>query len=86
MQKDGTNIKYNNDMFMYFYMFEYLVSTTRLISTKNEQVKCVYKLCPTAQYSAVHSRCSILSHDTLHHCFLKMMTEPGRNLHYCKEL
>ena len=27
-------------------------------------VNCVYKLCPTALYSAVQSRCSILSHDT----------------------
>ena len=27
----------------------------------------VYKLCPAALYSAVQPRCSILSHNTLHH-------------------
>ena len=31
-------------------------------------VNCVYKLCSTILYSVVQSRCSILSHDTLHHC------------------
>ena len=31
-------------------------------------VNCVYKPCSTILYSAVQSRCSILSHDTLHHC------------------
>ena len=31
-------------------------------------MNCVYKQCPTALYSADQSRCSILSHDTLHHC------------------
>ena len=30
-------------------------------------MNCVYKPCPTALYSAVQSRCSILSHVTLHH-------------------
>ena len=30
-------------------------------------VNCVYKPCPTALYSVAQSRCSILSHDTLHH-------------------
>ena len=31
-------------------------------------MNCVYKPCPAALYSAVQSCCSILSHDTLHHC------------------
>ena len=31
-------------------------------------MSCVYKPCPAAQYSAVQSHCSILSHDTLRHC------------------
>ena len=31
-------------------------------------MNCVYKLCPATLYGAVHSRCSILSHDPLHHC------------------
>ena len=31
-------------------------------------MNCVYKPCPAALYSAVQSRCSILSHATLHHC------------------
>ena len=30
-------------------------------------MNCVYKLCPTTLYSATQSRCSILSHDPLHH-------------------
>ena len=29
----------------------------------------IYKPCPGALYSAPQSRCSILSHDALHHCF-----------------
>ena len=31
-------------------------------------MNCVYKPCPAALYSVVQSCCSILSHDTLHHC------------------
>ena len=31
-------------------------------------MNCIYKLCPTALYSAVQSDCSILSHDALRHC------------------
>ena len=31
-------------------------------------MKSIYKLCPAALYSVVQSHCSILSHDTLHHC------------------
>ena len=31
-------------------------------------MNCVYKPCPATLYSAVQSHCSILSHDTLHHC------------------
>ena len=37
-------------------------------------MNCVYKLCTTAQYSVVQSRCSILSHDTLHHRFSSINT------------
>ena len=31
-------------------------------------VNCVYKHCPATLYSVVQSCCSLLSHDTLHHC------------------
>ena len=45
-----------------------LVSQTHFRKTGKGLVNCVYKPCPAALYSAVQSRCSILSHDTLHHC------------------
>ena len=33
-------------------------------------MNCVYKLCLAVLHSVVHqSCCTILSHDTLHHCF-----------------
>ena len=32
-------------------------------------MNCVYKPCSGALYSVPQSRCSILSHDALHHCF-----------------
>ena len=47
-----------------------LVSQARPTSAREGKglVSCVYKPCPAAQYSAVQSHCSILSHDTLRHC------------------
>ena len=45
-----------------------LAIQTHLCKKGKGLVNCVYKLCPTALYSAVQSRCSILSHDALHHC------------------
>ena len=47
-----------------------VVSQARPTSAKEGKglVNCIYKLCPTALYSAVQSHCSILSHDALHHC------------------
>ena len=46
-----------------------LVSQTHFRKRGKGLVNCVYKPCPGALYSAPQSRCSILSHDTLHHCF-----------------
>ena len=45
-----------------------LASQTHFRKRGKGPVNCVYKPCPAALYSAVQSRCSILSHDTLHHC------------------
>ena len=45
-----------------------LASQTHFRKRGKGLVNCVYKPCPTALYSAVQSCCSILSHDTLHHC------------------
>ena len=50
----------------------------------------VYKPCPTALYSAVQSRCSILSHDTLCHCLSSNSSlensqkDLGHLSHYCR--
>ena len=46
-----------------------LASQTHFRKRGKSLVNCVYKPCPGALYSAPQSRCSILSHDTLHHCF-----------------
>ena len=46
-----------------------LASQTHFRKRGKGLVNCVYKPCPGALYSAPQSRCSILSHDTLHHCF-----------------
>ena len=48
-----------------------LVSQARPTSAREGKglVNCVNKPCPGALYSAPQSRCSILSHDALHHCF-----------------
>ena len=45
-----------------------LASQTHFRKRGKGLVNCVYKPCPAALYSAVQSSCSILSHDTLHHC------------------
>jgi len=45
-----------------------LASQTHLHKSGKGLVNCVYKSCSAALYSVVQSRCSILSHDTLHHC------------------
>ena len=68
------------------------VSRARPTSAKEGKglVNCVYKPCPTALYSAVQSRCSILSHDTLHHCLSSNSSlengerRLGHLLHYCR--
>ena len=69
-----------------------LVSQARPTSTRegNSLVKCVYKPCPAALYSAVQSRSSILSHDALHH-YLSSNSglengarELGHLFHYCR--
>ena len=41
-----------------------LASPTHFRKKGKGLVNGVYKLCPTALYSVVQSRCSILSHDT----------------------
>ena len=47
-----------------------LVSQARPTSARGKGlVNSVYKPCPGALYSAPQLRCSILSHDALHHCF-----------------
>ena len=46
-----------------------LASQTHFRKRGKGLVNCVYKPCPGALYSAPQSRCSILSHGTLHHCF-----------------
>ena len=45
-----------------------LASQTHFRKRGKGLVNCIYKPCPAALYSAVQSCCSILSHDTLHHC------------------
>ena len=45
-----------------------LASQTHFRKRGKGLVNCVYKPCPAALYSAVQPCCSILSHDTLHHC------------------
>ena len=47
-----------------------LVLQARPTSVKEGKglVNCVYKPCPTALCSAIHSHCSILSYDALCHC------------------
>ena len=46
-------------------------------------VSCVYKRCPAALYSVIQSHCSILSHDTLHHCLSNNSSlELGHPFHY----
>ena len=45
-----------------------LASQTHFCKRGKGLVNCVYKPCPATLYSAVQSCCSILSHDTLHHC------------------
>ena len=44
-----------------------LASQTHFCERGKGLVNSVYKVCPATLYSAVQSRCSILSHDTLHH-------------------
>ena len=50
------------------WMVTSLASQTHFRKRGKGLVNCVYKPCPAALYSAVPSCCSILSHDTLHHC------------------
>ena len=45
-----------------------LTSQTHFRKRGKGLVNCVHKPCPAALYSAVQSCCSILSHDTSHHC------------------
>ena len=45
-----------------------LASQTHFRKRGKGLVNCIYKPCPAALYSAVQLCCSILSHDTLHHC------------------
>ena len=46
-----------------------LASQTHFRKRGKGLVNSVYKPCPGALHSAPQSRCSILSHDALHHCF-----------------
>ena len=46
-----------------------LASQTHFRKRGKGLVNCVHKPCPSALYSVPQSRCSILSHDALHHCF-----------------
>ena len=65
-----------------------LASQTHFRKRGKGLVNCVYKTCPGAPYSAPQSRCSILSHDALHHCFSRNSsvenseTEPGHLSRY----
>ena len=66
-----------------------LASQTHLRKRGKDLVSCVYKSCPTALYSAVQSRCTILSHDTLHHCLsstsnLENSERELGHLRYCR--
>ena len=45
-----------------------LASQTHFHKRGKGLMNCVYKPCLAALYSVVQSCCSILSHDTLHHC------------------
>ena len=63
------------------------IFTSQTHSTKKGKglMNWLYKLCPTALYSVVQSCCSILSHDTLHHCLSSNSNlELGYFFHYCK--
>ena len=46
-----------------------LASQTHFRKRGKGLVNSVYKPCPGALHSTPQSRCSILSHDALHHCF-----------------
>ena len=46
-----------------------LASQTHFRKRGKGLVNCVHKPCPGVLYSAPQSRCSILSHDALQHCF-----------------
>ena len=66
-----------------------LVSQAGPTSARKGRV-CVYKPCLAALYSAVQSCCSILSHDTLHHCLSSNSSlenserEQGHLSRYCR--
>ena len=66
-----------------------LASQTHFRKRGKGLANCVYKPCPAALYSAVQSCCSILSHDTLHHCLSSNSSlenserEQGHLSHYC---
>ena len=51
------------------YLSPSLASQTHFRKRGKGLVNSVYKPCPGALHSAPQSRCSILSHDALHHCF-----------------
>ena len=67
-----------------------LTSQTHFRKKGKGLVNYVYKPCPAALYSAVQSRCSILSHDALHHCLSSNNSlengerELGHLFHYCR--
>ena len=67
-----------------------LASQTHFRKRGKGLVNCVYKPCRTALYSAVQSRCSNSSHDTLHHCLSSNSSlenserELGYLSHYCR--
>ena len=46
-----------------------LASQTHFRKRGKSLVNSIYKPCPTGMHSAPQSRCSILSHEALHHCF-----------------
>ena len=65
-----------------------LASQTHFHKIGKGLVNCVYKPCRAALYSAVQSRCSNSSHDTLHHCGNSSLENSKRELghlfRYCR--
>ena len=88
---DCSEIASNTAMlFVHFTVTLSLASQTHFCKRGNGLVNCIYKPCLATLYSEVQSRCSILSHDALHHCLSSNSSlenskrELGHLSRYCK--